>query len=620
MREPDLMFILLHLSTIMIAVLFVFLLRRKDKSQLHKIFVCTLSYQLIWCIGIILGGYIKVYGVQWLLIADYIAYIGVCILPVKILLTGIIYTRTKIKITYKHFMLFIIPIISLLMLYTNQYHGLFFESYSVNSDEIILGKYFLVHTVYSYICIGIGLYHFIFFSIKNAGFFSKQAVLLIVGTLFPLIVNILVTLNVIELSSYTTPTSFSIAFICYLFAILRYDFLSISPVALQNVVDRISDSFLVLDENLVIIDSNKTFHNTFSKVFNVQRKMMVQEVLKGSPLEKENAEGFIRYICKAKERNKVVRFQYHMKFEEFDKYFTIEITPIVVNSFFIGTIILLKDITQSVIDLQTIKQKQEILMEQERLASLGQLIGGIAHNLKTPIMSIAGGLEAIRDLVAEYDASIDDEEVTKADHHEIAGEMDTWIDKIKPYCAYMSDVISAVKGQAVYLSDSSSSRFTLGELLKRVEILMKHELKRFHCKVHIHSEVDMYTEFKGELNNLVQVFDNIIVNAIQAYGEKSGEIDLSITKKEEIIIFSFKDDGPGIPKEVQEKLFKEMYTTKGKYGTGLGLYMSYSTIKGRFNGDMWFESELNKGTTFYISIPYHRMGMSDDKIETGQMI
>ena len=58
-----------------------------------------------------------------------------------------------------------------------------------------------------------------------------------------------------------------------------------------------------------------------------------------------------------------------------------------------------------------------------------------------------------------------------------------------------------------------------------------------------------------------------------------------------------------MPKSVQEKLFKEMITTKGKNGTGLGLYMSYSTIKAHFNGDIVFESEEGKGTTFTIILP-----------------
>ena len=98
-------------------------------------------------------------------------------------------------------------------------------------------------------------------------------------------------------------------------------------------------------------------------------------------------------------------------------------------------------------------------MESERLASLGQLIGGIAHNLKTPIMSISGASEGLSDLVKEYDSSIDDPEVTSKDHHDIANDMTEWIDKIKTYTSYMSDVITAVKGQAVNLASDNTAYF-----------------------------------------------------------------------------------------------------------------------------------------------------------------
>ena len=72
-------------------------------------------------------------------------------------------------------------------------------------------------------------------------------------------------------------------------------------------------------------------------------------------------------------------------------------------------------------NIRKIHEKHEMLIQSERLASLGQMIGGIAHNLKTPIMSIAGGTEALKDLINEYRESVDDLNVTKEDHLEIAG-------------------------------------------------------------------------------------------------------------------------------------------------------------------------------------------------------
>lgn len=251
-----------------------------------------------------------------------------------------------------------------------------------------------------------------------------------------------------------------------------------------------------------------------------------------------------------------------------------------------------------------IKDTQESLMEIERLSSLGQLIGGIAHNLKTPIMSIAGAAEGLNDLIKEYDSSIDDPTVNSQDHHEIASDMSTWIEKIKNYTEYMSDIITAVKGQAVVMSNEDDINFTISELVKRVTILMKHELKNAIINLNTDIKVDENLTLNGDVNNLVQVINNMISNAIQAYNGKENEsIEFTITKDSKNIIFSIEDHAGGLPDKVTDKLFKEMITTKGKNGTGLGLYMSYSTIKAHFNGNITFDTKKGKGTKFNIYIP-----------------
>lgn len=254
--------------------------------------------------------------------------------------------------------------------------------------------------------------------------------------------------------------------------------------------------------------------------------------------------------------------------------------------------------------VQQIHANQDKMVEKERLASLGQMIGGIAHNLKTPIMSIAGAAEGLSDLTKEYNSSIDDPEVTSKDHHDIAHDMDTWIDKIKTHTAYMSDIITAVKGQAVTLSENESDNFTIEELIKRINILMKHELKNALIDLNIDVKIDSSLVLNGNVNSLVQVVNNLISNAIQSYNGKTNEsIDLVVDKDNSSIVILVADHGCGMPNDVKDKLFKEMITTKGKNGTGLGLFMSYSTIRGHFNGNMTFESEINKGTTFKIALP-----------------
>ena len=257
--------------------------------------------------------------------------------------------------------------------------------------------------------------------------------------------------------------------------------------------------------------------------------------------------------------------------------------------------------------IDTIQNNQNTLIERERLASLGQMVGGIAHNLKTPIFSISGGLEGLSDLIKEYDESIEDPNVTDQDMHDIAKDMREWITKLKEHTSYMSDVITAVKGQAVNLSEEQSIDFTIEELFQHIKILMQHEVKHSLSTLNITNNVDNVHQINGSINSLVQVINNLISNAIQSYEntQKDKIIDLTAEydNTSHSIIISVRDYGPGLPDNVKQKLFKEMITTKGKDGTGLGLFMSYSNIKAHFKGDLTFETENNKGTTFFIKIP-----------------
>lgn len=604
MLKYDFSFVLLHISALLILSLFLFIIRIRKKEQIHLVFAFNLILILIWSAGHILEVYTTIHYGYTIMFFVYLYYFGLCFLPVSLLYTGLIFVRTRLKFSYRHILLFIFPVADYLILLTNSSHNLFFVEYSIFNNMVELGPYFVFHTIFSYMYIMVGVYYLLHFSIKNSGFFSNQSLLILAGVLVPFVFNILVTFNAIILPVYYTPISFTFAIICFVMAIFKFKFLNIVPIALQRIVDLISDSYLIINRNYEIIDYNRTLIETFRDVIRINRKDDLLDVLKYHSMVPVDAERLIDFNKKAIEARNTTRYEEHLKGSSFDKYFNVELTPVYSGEAYLGTIILLKDITQSKKDLETIQRNNTILMEQERLASLGQLIGGIAHNLRTPIMSISGGLEAITELAQEYESSIDDKSVTPEDHKEIANDIRNWVGKIKPYCGYMSDIITTVKDQAVQLSDSTSSSFTLGELLKRVEILMKHELNKYHCTINIDSKVGMHTSFKGETNSLVQIFDNIIVNAIQSYGEKSGVIDLGIVEKNGNIEFSFRDYGSGIPEEVQKKIFKEMHTTKGKFGTGLGLYMSYSTIRGRFNGDIWFESRAGEGSTFHISIPY----------------
>ena len=592
----------LSISDILIILISIIIsITQKKKSQLKVAFLIMLFLLCTWTTSLILKILFQASAIDPFFF-EQLTGLGLLYSPVAFYAITSIFTKTKIKLGKKHLLFIIIPTVSLLFLLTNNKYHLIFKSYSTYMSGIVGTPYYSIQLLYSYILYIIGMFNLLKYSLKNSGFFSKQSLLIILGTSIPLIVNILGFLGIIKLTTYATPITFSAAMIIYALAIFKFKFIGVTPIALQKIVDRISDGYVVLNENNNIIDFNQTFTNMFKLSANNIRNQNIFDLIEKYnyfDIEKNDLKKSILKVRKSMETIK-----YEIKIEKIEKFFNLEINSIESKGTFVGTLMLFKDTTQHMLDMDTIKSSQSQLIEQERLASLGQMIGGIAHNLKTPIMSISGAAEGIKDLVNEYDASIGNPMVTYQDYHDIAKDMYKWIDKIKSYTEYMSDIITAVKGQAVALTNDSETTFTLDELIKRIDILMRHELKNAIVYLNVAMKTDPKTILNGDVNSLVQVINNMISNAIQAYnGEANKNIDLILEKKDNYLIISIKDYGPGLPQIVKDKLFKEMVTTKGKNGTGLGLYMSYSNIKAHFNGDITVDSKSGIGTTFNIILP-----------------
>jgi len=595
--------IILIFSSILLTVLTILInLKNKREDQISSMFNLCLLCMLIWTSSLILQILFQNTNIDPVLFEGFASF-GACFIPIAFMFLGIIFSKTKIYFKKRYLLLLIIPIISTILMFTNSQHHLFFKEYSYNASEIVAGPYHAINAVYSYSCMLIGLIFLLKYPIKNSGFFSKQSFLIFLGGLFPLSINVLATFGILKLTVYDTPLSFTIAILCFALAIFKFDFLKVTPIALQRIVDRMSDGYIIINEDKIITDFNKTFLDLFSLKPTELRNLYLGDLLNKLSGNKNKNKEFLNIVSSTNHKNDTVNLEQY--FSHLGKYFNIEVSSIRNNNTYLGTLILFKDITQHKQDMKTIKDNQDILIERERLATLGQMIGGIAHNLKTPIMSISGAAEGVLDLVNEYKASIGDAEVTNEDHLEIAGEMEEWIHKIQSHLEYMSDVITTVKGQAVAFSDNASfTSFTIADFIRQVNILMKHELSHSLVELEETLEISENTTVNGNINSLVQVVNNIISNAIQAYNGKAGQkIILDVYKDNNLIVFKIQDFAGGLPDTVKNKLFKEMVTTKGKNGTGLGLFMSYSNIKAHFNGNIRYETRKGKGTTFYVEIP-----------------
>lgn len=594
------------LGITLIATLTLAFFTRKRKSTLYTLFRVLFLLLSLHVFALILLFYYNdfITDPELLMYIDDLSYISTCNLPVVLYFIAVKY-KNKDADLKKYWYLFIIPTLSLLIIFTNSFHHLFCQTYAINVSDVVLGPYFYVHMIYTYVLMLVAFIKITKESIRKAGFLSLGTIFIIIGACAPIFPNLLASLQLISMDTYITPILFLVTAICFYISIFKLNSFDAVPIALKNIVDIMADAFIVVEKDGTMTYCNKAFTDYLSGFMGIHLKDNFYTMIQNN--KKLHLSNLVHLIKKIESSHQLTQYDWHFTYGDDEKYFEVSLQPVFSakgKKNFIGTLIIFKDTTQHMLDLQTIQNNQDMLMERERLASLGQLIGGIAHNLKTPIMSISGASEGLSDLVKEYDSSIGDPEVTNDDHHAIAKDMDEWIEKIKTYTEYMSDVITAVKGQAVTLSEEQAISFDIEELLKRVNILMRHELKNALVTLNFVVNVDSSTTLHGNINSLVQVINNMVSNGIQAYnGEPNKEIDLIVEKVNNAIIISVKDYANGLPKEVQEKLFKEMITTKGKNGTGLGLFMSYSTIRAHFNGNITFETQKGKGTKFNIILP-----------------
>ena len=144
--------------------------------------------------------------------------------------------------------------------------------------------------------------------------------------------------------------------------------MKVTPIALQKVVDRISDSYIIINDNNYIVDFNKTFLDTFSLNAKDIRNTNIKNLFDSTYSLKNEKDIFINSFKEARSTGKTIKLQKF--FEALNKYFDIEINTIFNNDTSLGTLVLFKDITQHIKDVQTIEQNQEILIEKERLATL----------------------------------------------------------------------------------------------------------------------------------------------------------------------------------------------------------------------------------------------------------
>ncbi|MBE6590566.1 MAG: PAS domain-containing protein [Ruminococcaceae bacterium] len=599
------------ISIVVIAAFFIWSMHTQKKRQLlHKLMLFLSIAYISWIIPLILMRFTPADNQVLMYILDCATQPGGSFCPPLYLCIAFVFVNGSEKLSKWQKAAFILPVITVLVAWTNPLHHLYYREFSVVRSEVVFGPYILISGVSNYFFLLFAIVYMVRFGIKNKmTLYMKQCILLCISGFCPLATSFYATFSGNDVSIAATPMSFLVTLILNAVVIFRLHVLDIKPIATQHILNAISDSYVVLSDTGHVVKYNGNFERLFGKEYGItENKNLADCISREDVVQKSPIYNMLSALESSRQGESLISYEQSVAFDTPDgaikKYFVVDVSPLEVNGQIYGFVMMFKDITQLRNSMKKLQDSQERMMEQERFAFLGQMIGGLAHNLKTPIMSISGCISAAEALVDECEESLTDEEVLEEDYREIYGEMRDWFVKVKESTAYMSDIITAIKGQAANISTDENVTFTIDETLKRSMLLMRHELLNSGCKLTLDYDRSTEIVLQGDINNLVQVIGNLLNNAIYAQKQNGGgEIVVEIRHDKENLKIMVKDRGTGISPNVLDKLFKSMVTNKGTMGTGLGLYISNAVIRGKFNGEMWGENREGGGSIFGISIP-----------------
>jgi len=265
-----------------------------------------------------------------------------------------------------------------------------------------------------------------------------------------------------------------------------------------------------------------------------------------------------------------------------------------------------------------LKQTQSQLLQQEKMASVGQLAAGVAHEINNPVGFIASNLSSLQKYsgrIVEYIA-LEAELIGEAKNPEldarqaegkkkykidyILSDIGDLIEESLEGCERVKKIVQDLKGFS-RVDQATRQTVDIHECLDSTINIVWNELK---YKARVEKDYQATTPITCFPQQLNQVFLNLLVNAAHAI-EKDGLITIKTGQDGDYLMIAVTDNGCGMPPEIVSRIFEPFFTTKevGK-GTGLGLSIVYDIVTKNHHGDIVVDSQVGQGTTFTVRIPY----------------
>lgn len=483
-------------------------------------------------------------------------------------------------------LLLVIPITTLVAHYTNEAHHLFYKSMTMDSSEsfhlvsLVKGPLYWVHVTYAYTLFIIGMGLMIQMYRKATPQMKKQTSFMMIGSFGPYGGTLLYLSGVIPIPIDFTPFGFVFSGVFYMWGIYQFNMLRLAPFALQKVFESMQDAVVVLDLDNCIASFNQSASQAIESL---NRKNAVgQPAAQIFSMYPKLLERFIKQEPSSDHKVQITG-------QADAKFYNVHLSLICDNNQKpVGKMLLLSDVTETVHNEETLLYKSRQLAELNTFKD--KMFNVVAHDIRDPLAVLINLMELMEEEMQTCGES----------HDEIVHEMGQQIQNTFILVEGLLEWFQSQRGGMVFNP-------VIRDLAHSVQTNMRMMHVRSAGKnIKIISDIpdNLYVFADKEMLDLI--IRNLLSNAIK-FTENGGSIRLKADYAEGKIIVSVSDTGSGIPADQAESLLKEAYPvsslgTAGERGVGLGLTLCREFV--RLNGgEIWFDSELKNGTTFYFSLP-----------------
>ena len=255
--------------------------------------------------------------------------------------------------------------------------------------------------------------------------------------------------------------------------------------------------------------------------------------------------------------------------------------------------------------IEILESTQEKLVEADKMASLGSLVAGISHEINTPVGLSLTGITHIQNTTKKIFKHLESGTLKQSELKQYFEDTSIMAESMRHSLVDAANLIHSFKQVAVDQHAEKLREFNLHNYVGDVLVSLKNSIK--HENITVENKIDPKLLLNSYPGVFSQIITNLVINSkLHAFenSEKEGIITISGTMKDDMLLFTYTDNGKGMSNNIVKHIFDPFFTTKlGQGGSGLGMHIIYNLVTQKVNGTISCQSEQGQGTKFLLNIP-----------------